>query len=181
MSNVFVKDTVSEIDATVYDVEALGASSIVGTVKFFSQSVSAGLNRTNLTTPNMLPSNWKKFTVKNIGLKFFSRLVTADFYTAIQDAYYSFKIADTEIKFGHASELINTVDAIVTNTTTNGGKAPNDFGHSINALLPLLIDVTIPSSTSFYFDLTFDTDVTSLHGIYVGCFMHGVLERLIAG
>ena len=117
MPSTYIQDLLSVIDHTLYSIIDTGSNTNT-TYNFFANTISvAGKNRTNLTIANQLPKNWIRFVVYGLGLKVYGAKSLNDLVQFFRDSYYSFKVAEHELKFGHLSEFLHTNAVLISDKT----------------------------------------------------------------
>lgn len=177
----FIQGQRSDLDYALYGVVTLGAGTIVTTgqgldLMGVSQAAN-GLQFTNLPQPNTIPQEWDYFEVQAISLKVFAAQSPATVYTAIQDAYYSIKVAGFEYKAGHLAELIMpqsmlyyVAATVLYSTDSRGG-----------AWIGIKPSIIIPAITQVNFFINFVTDQAAFHSVRVMGAFKGILHKKIAG
>ncbi|MCS7231683.1 MAG: hypothetical protein RMJ67_06060 [Elusimicrobiota bacterium] len=175
MPSTFIQDMISVSDFTLYSIKQIAHGGKEYTF-FDTTEQQVGKSFSNLTIPNQLSKNWIRFSVYGIAIKIFKVLNLDELYDFYLNSYYSFKVADHELKFGHLSEFLHT-NVII--TYHYGGTYLNGMGDGAYNGLITGLEIVIPSGVSFVFTIKYEG--SSLDDALVGVFLKGKLERLITG
>lgn len=181
-----LQGVVSKLDIVLYDILQLSTTNTAGSYNFFSKAqATAGKERTSLPQPNLIPQNWKSFTIQAIGMKVLDFVDRDAFLSFVANSHYVFKIADYEIKQGHLSEFFNvsalvyasppTTANVYEITTTGQVDYPN------NNFVSLMKPIVLEPLVSFQFIVNVATDIVGMRGAFVGLYFKGVLDRSIVG
>ncbi len=189
MPTSYLTDILSVVDHTIYSIKTIPTPTNQDIVFFDETEASVGKHKSNLTLANQLSKNWKKFDVYGIGIKFFDLVSAESLVQFFRDSFYSFKISDTELKWGHLSEFFNS-NAFVyyEQTSTEGtlstriqdlyssGKGSGFYHGFISGL-----ELSITSGVHFVFTISCKSSIAELQGKSIGVFLKGKLERYITG
>lgn len=181
MPSSYIQDLLSVIDHTIYSIVDT-TSNTNKEYQFFSDIVSqVGRERTNLTISNQLPKNWLRFTIFGIAIKVYNVVEPSAVLQFFRDSYYSLKVAEHELKFGHLSEFLHT-NAVLSDTSGTSlvhfkvGEGVGSYDGLVQGL-----EIEISAGKSFSFSITCTSDIAEMRNKLIGVFLKGKLERLIAG
>ncbi len=177
---------VSRLDITLYDLVQLSSTNTAGTYSFFTKNfATSGKERTSLPQANLIPENWKSFTVNSIGFKVLGVVKVEDLLDFIENSYYQFKVADYEIKQGHISEFFketlfaSKVPSATSNVYEIGTFASTDEYQ--NLYISLMKPIVLEPMINFSFTVSVNADVAGMRGVWVAVYFKGVLDRSITG
>lgn len=176
----------SSIDACLYDFVTLPASSLAGTNQtYFTHTVAgSGQQVTNLSQANYIPANWPYFQVNRIGFKVF-KVIAADgantFWTAFKDASYAIYLGQTQLKYGHMTELLGVTGDYYYVSANTSSYAGADLEHMGSPFISLRKPITIPSQQYFSVVINFVTDSTAWQSAVTAFYLKGILTRNIFG
>ena len=176
----------SKVDACLYDFVTLPGSSLAGTSQtYFTHTIAgSGQEVTNLSQPNYLPSNWVDFRVNRIGFKLF-KVIAADgantFWTAFKDATYAIYLGQTQLKYGHLSELLGVTGDYYFVSGTTSSYVAADLEHMSGPFKSLQFPISIPASQYFSVVISFATDSTAWQSAVTAFYLKGILTRNIYG
>jgi len=169
---------VSRIDAVLYSKKTI--TTTPSSVSFFDSVIDS-----NLTSPNSLPANWRKFTIDTIKL-FVNKLVnnsTNLLGEFLANSYFEFKISNYLIlssnltklvDFGYNLQLAPTSTANVYEIST--GKSFSDKNH-----LKLEKPIVLEPNLTFTFTIYFRTFLTEFNNADIYLVFRGILEKEIVG
>lgn len=177
MPSSFIQDMLSVSDFTIYSIKTLEQDKKEYTF-FDTTEQQVGRKFSNLTIPNQLSKNWVRFFVYGIAIKFLTPLYIRTLIKFYLNSYYSFKVADHELKFGHLSEFLHT-NGVFTDLAQDLVYINGIGDGAYNGLITGL-EIVIPSGVSFTFTITCETP-QFFSGAFIGVFLKGKLERIIAG
>lgn len=173
-----LQGVISKLDIVLYDIVKLNSTSTAGTYNFFSQSMaSVGKQRAVLLQPNLIPENWRSFTIHSVGMKILDLVEASDFLTFVANSYYTFKIADYEIKSGHLSEFFNVSWFSLTDGNYDGVQSDMPSNLYVSLMKPITLEPLI----SFNFVVEVKVDVAGMRDKYIGLYFKGTLDRSIVG
>lgn len=190
MSNPVLQGINSVVDTELFDIQSLGSSLTAAPYNFFSDSVGKNkAYRTNLQTPNTIPTNWQQFTVTGFTMQFLTSELAITDYLAFfnKNGFYQFTLGQTPLRYGSIAEFCPIV--AITETTFEVGTSVVDtvsiheYVDKKGAYIPLTkgYEISIPSNTAFGFTLTLTADVTGLHNVNLKVGIKGQLSRQVIG